>query len=85
MVTNKPRILLPGSDDCVSPSCWPLALSPSESLYGEEILRLLCQGNLGLGLDTITYDMLLVSLFGLPRYHSGKESACQFRRCGFDP
>ena len=27
----------------------------------------------------------LVSLVGLPRWVSGKESACQFRRCEFDP
>ena len=85
MVTNKPPLLLPGSDDCASPSCWPLALSPSESPYGEEILGLLCQRNLGSGLDTVTYDMLLASLLGLPRYRSGKESAYQLRRCGFDP
>ena len=54
-MTNKPPVLLPESDDCVSPSCWPLAVSPSESPDGEEILGPLCQGNLGSGLDTITY------------------------------
>ena len=86
MIHTPPHpILLPGSDDCASPSCWPLALSPSESPYGEEILGPMCQGHLGSGLDTITYDMLLVNLFGLPRYRSSKESACQCRRGGLDP
>ena len=45
----------------------------------------MCQGHLGSGLDTIMSDMLLVSLFGLPRYRSSKESACQCRRGGLDP
>ena len=66
-MTDKPPVLLPGSDDCASPSCWPLAVSPSESPDGEEILGPPCQGNLGSGLDTITYYMLLVSLCGLSR------------------
>ena len=40
-----------------------------------------------IGVEEVTWQTLFIgtTLGGIPRWLNGKESACQCRRCGFDP